>query len=111
MATHIGLDSEAQSRSEKATPCLLDRLSSLVDAVLAAQLRLAADAAAEEQSVMPKPDDHDAPPGANRLHRETMREYIHRTWDWDCDSWQCERFDEYFDPGTSQIIEINQRAV
>jgi ribosomal protein S18 acetylase RimI-like enzyme len=43
------------------------------------------------------------------LHRETMRDYVHKTWGWD-DSWQRERFDENFDPARLQIIEYEGRA-
>jgi ribosomal protein S18 acetylase RimI-like enzyme len=39
-----------------------------------------------------------------RLHRETMRVYVDRTWGWD-DRWQRERFDGNFDPALLQIIE------
>jgi len=39
-----------------------------------------------------------------RLHRETMRDYVDRTWSWD-DAIQRGRFDENFDPLSFFIIE------
>jgi ribosomal protein S18 acetylase RimI-like enzyme len=44
------------------------------------------------------------------LHRETMRDNVHKTWGWD-ESWQRERFDENFDPARLQIIEYENRAI
>jgi ribosomal protein S18 acetylase RimI-like enzyme len=38
------------------------------------------------------------------LHRETMRKYIDMTWGWD-EEWQRTRFDDTFDPETSEVIE------
>ena len=38
------------------------------------------------------------------LHRETMREYVDKTWGWD-EAWQRVKFDENFDPLSLLIIE------
>lgn len=39
-----------------------------------------------------------------KLHRETMMEYVDKTWGWD-EGWQQERFDETFDPSSLQLME------
>jgi ribosomal protein S18 acetylase RimI-like enzyme len=44
------------------------------------------------------------------LHRETMRNYVDKTWGWD-EKWQRERFDEKFDPALLQIIEYDSRPI
>jgi ribosomal protein S18 acetylase RimI-like enzyme len=38
------------------------------------------------------------------LHRETMRDYVDKTWGWD-EAWQRVKFDENFDPLSLRIIE------
>jgi ribosomal protein S18 acetylase RimI-like enzyme len=44
------------------------------------------------------------------LHRETMRDYVAKTWGWD-DNWQREHFDEKFDPEGLQIIEYGDQPI
>jgi ribosomal protein S18 acetylase RimI-like enzyme len=39
-----------------------------------------------------------------RLHCETLREYVDKTWGWD-EAWQCGKFDEDFDPSSLLVIE------
>lgn len=38
------------------------------------------------------------------LHRETMRDYVDKTWGWD-EAWQRGNFDQSFDPLSFRIIE------
>jgi ribosomal protein S18 acetylase RimI-like enzyme len=44
------------------------------------------------------------------LHRETMQDYVGKTWGWD-DNLQRERFDEKFDPELLQIIEYDSQPI
>ena len=44
------------------------------------------------------------------LHRETMWEYVDKTWGWD-EAFQRKKFDEGFDPPALQMIEIDGGAV
>lgn len=39
-----------------------------------------------------------------RLHCETMRDYVDKTWGWN-EEWQRARFDENFDPEKLEIVE------
>jgi ribosomal protein S18 acetylase RimI-like enzyme len=39
-----------------------------------------------------------------RLHCETMREYVEKTWGWD-EAWQRGEFEQNFDPGSLLIVE------
>lgn len=45
-----------------------------------------------------------------RLHRETMRVYVDRTWGWD-DGWQRKRFDENFDTAPLRMIEYGTLTI
>jgi ribosomal protein S18 acetylase RimI-like enzyme len=44
------------------------------------------------------------------LHRETMQDYVGKTWGWD-DNWQRQRFEEKFDPELLQIIEHDSQPI
>jgi len=44
------------------------------------------------------------------LHRETMQDYVGKTWGWD-DNRQRELFDEKFDPELLQIIEYDSQPI
>ncbi|MDB4951842.1 MAG: uncharacterized protein JWM27_4491 [Gemmatimonadetes bacterium] len=41
-----------------------------------------------------------------RVRRDTMREYVDRTWGWD-DAWQREHFDRTFDPAALSVIVVD----
>jgi ribosomal protein S18 acetylase RimI-like enzyme len=45
-----------------------------------------------------------------RLHCETMRDYVDRTWGWN-EAWQRRKFDENFDPSSFRIIEKDGEPV
>jgi hypothetical protein len=45
-----------------------------------------------------------------RLHCETMREYVDKTWGWD-EAWQRRKFEENFDPSSFLIIEKDGEPV
>jgi ribosomal protein S18 acetylase RimI-like enzyme len=45
-----------------------------------------------------------------RLHRETMRVYVDRTWGWN-DDWQRKRFDENFDAAPLTMIEYGTLTI
>jgi ribosomal protein S18 acetylase RimI-like enzyme len=45
-----------------------------------------------------------------RLHRETMRVYVDRTWGWD-HGWQRAHFDENFDAAPLRIVEHGTRMI
>lgn len=45
-----------------------------------------------------------------RLHCQTMREYVDKTWGWD-ETWQRVRFDEKFDPLSLSIIEKGNEPI
>ena len=44
------------------------------------------------------------------LHRETMREYVAKTWGWD-EAWQRSKFDADFDPRSLLIIEKDGKPI
>jgi ribosomal protein S18 acetylase RimI-like enzyme len=44
------------------------------------------------------------------LHRETMQDYVDKTWGWDGNR-QRERFDDKFDPELLQIIEYDRQPI
>ncbi len=44
------------------------------------------------------------------LHRDTMRDYVDKTWGWD-ETWQRAKFDEDFDPLSFSIIQKDGDAV
>ena len=45
-----------------------------------------------------------------RLHRETMRDYVDKTWGWD-ETFQRGMFDENFDPSSLLIIEKGDKPI
>jgi ribosomal protein S18 acetylase RimI-like enzyme len=45
-----------------------------------------------------------------RLHCETMRDYVDKTWGWN-EAWQRRKFDENFDPSSFRIIEKDGEPV